>query len=68
VKQAIDVCYLPLNIDAIQMISAITTITDIIPTTAPALKIPVITEQLLKHSSNKMIEGKYNFFIGRFSK
>jgi len=49
--------------DAIQMINTITTITEIIPTTAPALKIPVITEQLLKHNVSKMIEGINNFFI-----
>jgi len=30
--------YHPLNMDAIQIIRAITTITDIMPTTAPALK------------------------------
>jgi hypothetical protein len=45
------------------MISAITTITEIIPTTAPALNIPVITEQLLKHSKSRMMDGKYNFFM-----
>jgi len=56
--------YLPLNIDAIQIISAITTITDIIPTTAPALNMPSITEQLLKQSSIKISDGKYSFFIG----
>jgi len=52
--------------DAIQIIRAITTMTDIIPTTAPALNMPVITEQLLKHSSNTMRDGKYNLFIAGF--
>ena len=33
------------------------------PTTAPALNIPVITEQLLKHNKSKMMDGKYNFFM-----
>jgi hypothetical protein len=55
--------YLPLNRDTIQIIIAITTITEIIPTTAPALKIPSITEQLLKQNSNNMSDGKYNFFM-----
>jgi hypothetical protein len=45
------------------MINAITTITEIMPTMAPALKIPAITEQLLKQSSSKMMKGKCNFFI-----
>jgi hypothetical protein len=52
-----------LNIEAIHRISAITTITEIMPTTAPALKIPAITEQLLKHNESIITEGKYNFFI-----
>ena len=58
--------YLPLNMDAIQMINAITTITDIMPTAAPALNMPDITEQLLKQNSNKMMDGKYNLFIVGF--
>jgi len=49
--------------DAIQTINKITTKTEIIPTTAPALKIPVITEQLLKHNVSKMMDGINNFFI-----
>jgi len=57
---------LPLNIEAIQIIIAITIITAIIPTTAPALNMPVITEQLLKQSSNKISDGKYNFFMAGF--
>jgi hypothetical protein len=61
-----NVNYLPLNMDMIQIMIAITTITEIMPTAAPALKIPLITEQLLKHNSNKMMDGKYNFFINRF--
>jgi len=52
--------------DAIQIIKAITTITDIIPTTAPALNMPVITEQLLKHISSIRRDGKYNLFIVGF--
>jgi hypothetical protein len=54
--------------EAIQMIKTMTTITEIIPTTAPALKIPLITEQLLRHNNNRMIDGKYNFFMGSFFK
>jgi len=49
--------------EAIQTIIRITTITEIIPTAAPALKIPVITEQLLKHNIRKRTEGIYNFFM-----
>jgi hypothetical protein len=56
-----------LKSDAIQIISAITIITAIIPTTAPALKMPAITEQLLKQSNNKISDGKYNLFITGFS-
>jgi hypothetical protein len=51
------------NMDAIQIINKITTTTEIIPTTAPALNMPPITEQLLRHNRSKTIEGKYNFFI-----
>jgi len=43
--------------------STITTITEIMPTTAPALNIPAIMEQLLKHNKSKMMDGKYNFFM-----
>jgi hypothetical protein len=49
--------------DTSQTITSITTITAIMPTAAPALNMPPITEQLLKQSSNKMMEGKYNFFM-----
>lgn len=52
--------------EAIQIIKAITTITDIMPTAAPALKMPEITEQLLKHNSNTIRDGKYNLFIVGF--
>jgi hypothetical protein len=38
------------------MIIAITTITEIMPTTAPALKIPAITEQLLRHKSSRITD------------
>jgi hypothetical protein len=55
--------YLLLNIEAIQIIISITTITEIMPTAAPALKIPPITEQLLKHNNSKMADGVYNFFM-----
>jgi hypothetical protein len=51
------------NIDAIHRINAITTITEIMPTAAPALNIPLITSQLLKQSINKKKTGKYNFFM-----
>jgi hypothetical protein len=57
--------YLPLNIDAIQIIIAITTITAIMPTTAPALNMPAIAEQLLRHSISRIRAGKYKFFMGR---
>jgi hypothetical protein len=36
------------------------------PTTAPALNMPDITEQLLKQSKSKMKDGKYNLFIVGF--
>ena len=36
------------------------------PTTAPALNMPAITEQLLKQSSNKISDGKYNLFMVGF--
>jgi hypothetical protein len=55
--------YLLLKSDAIHIITSITTITAIIPTAAPALKIPAIAEQLLKHTINNRIDGKYTFFI-----
>jgi hypothetical protein len=42
----------------------ITTITEIIPTTAPALKMPVITEHPLKASMAKANNNKLVFFIG----
>ena len=46
-------CDLPRNSDIIQIIMAITTTTAITPTTAPALKMPPITEQLLRKVSTK---------------
>jgi len=49
--------------EAIQIIRAITTITARMPTIAPALKIPAITEQLLRHNTSSMMVGKYIFFI-----
>jgi hypothetical protein len=60
--------YLPLNSDTIQIMIAMTTITAIMPTTAPALNMPAIAEQLLKQSSSKIMDGKYNFFmVGYFT-
>jgi hypothetical protein len=50
------------------MMSAITTITEIMPTTAPALNIPAITEQLLRHNNSKKMDGKNNFLMGRLFK
>ena len=52
--------------EAIHIMMMITTITEMIPTAAPALKIPPITEQLLKHNSSKIAGKKCNFFMGRF--
>jgi hypothetical protein len=63
-KAELRLYYLPLNMDTIQIIIAITTITEIMPTTAPALKMPAIAEQLLKHNTSKMSDGKYSFFMG----
>ena len=48
----------------IHIIIAITTITAITPTAAPALKIPPITEQLLKASIANTNNNKLIFFIG----
>jgi hypothetical protein len=45
------------------MMSAITTITEMIPTTAPALKIPATTEQLLRQNISKIIDKRHTFFI-----
>ena len=50
------------------MMSSITTMTAIMPTAAPALKIPPITEQLLNSSKVKKPDGIYNFFIIGFFK
>jgi hypothetical protein len=44
---------------------AITTITAIMPTTAPALNIPAIAEQLLRQSNSKKMDGKYIFLMDR---
>jgi hypothetical protein len=55
--------YFPLNMENIQMMIRITTIMAMMPTATPALKIPVITEQLLRHSMSSITNGKYNFFI-----
>ena len=45
--------YLPRNKEMIQIMTAITITTAIMPTTAPALKIPPITEQLLRFKNAK---------------
>jgi hypothetical protein len=47
----------------IQIIIAITTTTAMIPATAPALNIPVITEQLLKVNSANANNKKCKFFM-----
>lgn len=56
--------YLDLNFDNSHNIKITTTTTAIIPVTAPALKIPVITSQLLSSVTNKKQKGKMNFFMG----
>ena len=43
---------------------AITTITEMIPTTAPALKMPAITEHPLKKIMAKANNNKLTFLIG----
>lgn len=53
----------PLNADISQIISSITTITEIIPTAAPALKISPITEHPLKATIAIAINNKLIFFI-----
>jgi hypothetical protein len=55
--------YLLLNMDAIQTIMAITTTTAKMPTIAPALNIPVITEQLLKAVKAKTTSKMFIFFM-----
>lgn len=45
------------------MMMNMTTMTAIIPTAAPALKIPPITEQLLSNNNKTNTDGIYNFFI-----
>jgi hypothetical protein len=47
----------------IQMMIRITTITAMIPTATPALKMPSMTEQLLRHSISNIMNEKYSFFI-----
>lgn len=47
----------------IHMIIAMTTTTAIIPATAPALNIPVITEQLLSVNSTNANDKKCKFFM-----
>ncbi len=55
--------YLLLNIDMIQIIIAITIITAMTPTAAPALNIPPITEHPLKATIAKANNNKFSFFI-----
>jgi hypothetical protein len=57
--------YLLLNMDIIHIIIAITIITAITPTAAPALKIPLITEHPLKATIAKAKNNKLSFFISR---
>jgi hypothetical protein len=47
----------------IQIITAITTTTAIMPVTAPALNMPVITEQLLNVNSANANSKKCKFFM-----
>ncbi|EHQ25769.1 hypothetical protein Mucpa_1612 [Mucilaginibacter paludis DSM 18603] len=47
----------------IQKMMPITTITAITPTTAPALNIPVTTEQLLMATITNSNNDRFNFFI-----
>jgi hypothetical protein len=54
---------LPLKADIIQIIIMITTITEIIPTAAPALKIPPITSHPLKVATANASNNKFNFFM-----
>jgi hypothetical protein len=49
--------------DMIHKIMAITTMTEMIPTAAPALKIPAIAEQLLKANMSSINNNKFIFFI-----
>ena len=64
-SQAIGYYDLPLNAEMIQITTSKTTITAIMPTAAPALKIPPITEQLLSIVNNNAPANKISFFIGR---
>jgi hypothetical protein len=45
------------------MMIRITTMTAMMPTAAPALKIPAMAEQLLRQSMSRIINGKCSFFI-----
>jgi hypothetical protein len=65
-QNAVAALYLPLNRETIQIINIITTTTAIMPTTAPALKIPPITAQPLKLNNSNNAERIYNFFICMF--
>ncbi len=47
----------------IQIRIAITITTTIIPTQTPALKIPVITEQLLSNVIANIASKRFNFFM-----
>ena len=53
----------PLNAEMIQITTSNTTITAIMPTAAPALNIPPITEQLFSKVSNNAPANKLSFLI-----
>jgi hypothetical protein len=50
--------------ETIHIIMKITTITEMIPTAAPALNIPAMAEQLLNDITAKANNSMSNFFIG----
>ena len=54
---------LPLNADISQIMIMITTITEITPTAAPALKIPPITSHPLKAKTTNASNNKFSFFM-----
>lgn len=54
------------NAEISQMISSMTTTTAMTPTHTPALKIPSIAVQLLRHIRSDKINGRCNFFMVDF--
>lgn len=56
--------YFDRNLDINHIIKITITTTATIPVTAPALKIPVITSQLLNIVTSKIKKGRMIFFIG----